>query len=150
MELHNNNIYNLIYISEIHQSDNHLLELNKIGYTSQKNNLKIGITGILIKIDHTFIQLLEGKKKQVILLYEKISLDPRHKNLSILISDFTKKRTCAKWNMAILNLDKKNILAQTEFKSGLEILNKIKSNRSVHFLIKSLIKNKIRFDEYSA
>ena len=136
-------IHNLLYISEISDFANQPNELLSIGRKSRYNNLKKEITGILIKIDNVFIQLLEGNERAVTELFDKISKDSRHKNLSILVSNAVHERCCQKWEMAILNLDNKKTLEQIGYTNGIDVLKKIKANNSVLFLIKSLIKNKI-------
>lgn len=47
-------------------------------------NKDLGINSILIAADTFFLQVLEGPRELVNLLYGKISNDPRHKNVTIL------------------------------------------------------------------
>lgn len=46
--------------------------------TTQQNNTKKGITGILLYGMDTFFQVLEGEKDTILRLYETIKTDPRH------------------------------------------------------------------------
>ena len=51
---------------------------------ARKNNELNGVTGLLIYTDKHFFQVLEGPKKVVSQLFEKISNDKRHYDIQIL------------------------------------------------------------------
>lgn len=78
----------ICYVSNLHQ--NHITELDKLLNLSKNNNIKSGITGLLIYKNGNFLQILEGKKEDVYSLYNKISLDNRHHHIiKILDTDIS-------------------------------------------------------------
>lgn len=51
----------------------------------KENNTKHEITGILILKNKHFFQILEGEPERIDRLFNKIKIDPRHKNIIILL-----------------------------------------------------------------
>lgn len=88
----------LIYISTAIQplSDE---ELKEILVTSQENNSRDGLTGMLLYGEGTFVQLLEGETDALKKTYERIKRDKRHKNLSMLDEDSNDQRLFPDWSM---------------------------------------------------
>ena len=74
-------------------------ELKEILMKSQENNLKNGLTGMLLYAEGSFVQLLEGEADQLNETYEKIKADKRHKNLSKLDEGKTDSRSFPEWTM---------------------------------------------------
>ncbi len=74
-------MYRLIYLSTASNNSLSYTELNDLLVKSQKSNRENNISGILLHINGEFIQVLEGSKKAVLDLFEKIKLDKRHKNI---------------------------------------------------------------------
>jgi hypothetical protein len=66
---------------------------------SRKNNEKFGITGMLLYIDETFFQVLEGNEESLHNLYKKIECDERHTKVVKLIEEPIDKRTFSDWSM---------------------------------------------------
>jgi len=66
---------------------------------SRKNNEKLGITGMLLYIDETFFQVLEGDEESLHNLYKKIERDDRHTKVVKLIEEQINKRTFSRWSM---------------------------------------------------
>ena len=69
---------------------------------SRKKNLEMKVTGMLMYSNGTFIQALEGDKKDVDLVYTAIQKDTRHKNLIEIVSGEEENRTFPNWSMAFL------------------------------------------------
>ncbi|MEM1258483.1 MAG: BLUF domain-containing protein [Bacteroidota bacterium] len=63
-------------------------------------NAEHGITGCLLFHNHQFLQLLEGEEREVLNLFQKISLDERHRDIQMIESDFTPNRVFDDWSMA--------------------------------------------------
>ncbi|MBD3307535.1 hypothetical protein GF339_13985 [candidate division KSB3 bacterium] len=76
-------LYRLIYMSEVAENI-HWDDLKDILITSQKNNTRLGITGLLIMSDNKFLQVLEGPGKPLNTLYAKILHDSRHHDSQLL------------------------------------------------------------------
>jgi len=64
------------------------------------NNKVSEITGLLMYVDEHFLQILEGDKDKVHELYNKISLDARHKDCQIIYEGDSDKRFFSRWEMA--------------------------------------------------
>jgi hypothetical protein len=106
-------------------------------HSRENNNLK-DISGFLLCINNdlspelingTFIQILEGEKDQVKALYEKIKVDPRHKDVKVLSEGVALKRYFSSWNMGHRDLDVlsfKSILQEFDLKEE-ELLNENKA-----------------------
>ncbi|CAN5649116.1 hypothetical protein BH10BAC5_BH10BAC5_03390 [soil metagenome] len=55
-------------------------EINSILFKSRIRNAEKGITGVLLRIENLFLQILEGEEETVCDLFEKIKKDERHKH----------------------------------------------------------------------
>lgn len=80
-------------------------EIAKIVKTSHVNNQRHGITGILLYNSGNFMQLIEGDAAEVEALYEKISNDSRHTDVSLLFSETITHRNFENWLMGYRNLE---------------------------------------------
>ncbi|HUN47576.1 MAG TPA: BLUF domain-containing protein [Stellaceae bacterium] len=74
--------------------------LGEILQQSRRKNPRLGITGLLLYVDGNFMQALEGEEKAVLGLYEEIRRDPRHKNVTTIISTPCERRAFPQWAMA--------------------------------------------------
>jgi hypothetical protein len=84
-------------------------DIDKIVETSQINNPKRHITGMLMASGDLFYQLLEGPRDEIDSLYALISKDPRHEQVLLLESetgDF--ERICPDWAMQKIDLSLKS------------------------------------------
>lgn len=96
-----------VYVSTATNMDPGIL--HGIGLSSQNYNKTHNVTGILIQIENEYMQIIEGPEKVVKTLYEKIEHDPRHKWVTLIHTEKTFKRTFGEWNMAVANIQKKNL-----------------------------------------
>ncbi|MGB5360206.1 MAG: BLUF domain-containing protein [Eudoraea sp.] len=64
------------------------------------NNLRDRITGCLLYYEGEFIQYLEGNQVKVLTLFDKIKVDKRHKDVTILAYGVTDSREFKDWEMA--------------------------------------------------
>ena len=67
---------------------------------ARTNNRISDITGLLMYIDGYFLQILEGSEDNVREIYNKISLDVRHKDCQIIYEGDSDKRFFSRWEMA--------------------------------------------------
>ena len=74
-------------------------DLDEILRTSRKNNARLGITGMLLYGNKTFVQILEGEEKAVNELIEKIKRDSRHADFQVLKKKTIDRREYADWSM---------------------------------------------------
>jgi hypothetical protein len=82
--------------------------LDAIFVTSHRNNMENGITGILCFNETTFIQLLEGSRREVSSLFRNITQDDRHFDVELLLHEEIERRSFSSWTMGKVNLDKVN------------------------------------------
>ena len=67
-------------------------EIARLVQESRLNNKKRGITGILLHVEDTFFQVLEGESDIIESLYASILLDSRHKQITRIIFEPIAKR----------------------------------------------------------
>lgn len=66
---------------------------------SIRNNSKFGISGGLVFNRTNFLQVLEGDKPDVQQIYERISVDPRHTDVTTVAAELVTKRLFDVWAM---------------------------------------------------
>jgi len=86
-----------------------------------ENNKENDITGCMIYKKREFIQVIEGEKKHVKALFEKIKHDKRHTKVQIIWEGETKQRSFNQWLMGFYNFDELNI---AEIQGFADILQK--------------------------
>ena len=77
-----------------------LKDVEEIMDISSKNNAELGITGCLIYHNKFFLQILEGEKDTVLSLFDKIKLDERNDQVTLLSTDESELRIFKEWSMA--------------------------------------------------
>ena len=94
----------LIYVSTSVNllNDEELLSILKV---SRENNASKDVTGLLLYKGGNFMQVLEGPDEVVNNFYEKIKLDSRHKDVSLISREQISARQFSNWEMAFQNLD---------------------------------------------
>lgn len=75
---------------------------------SRKNNVKNGITGVLIATNDSFIQVLEGGRAQVCETYNHIAADKRHSDVTILSFEEIAQRGFESWSMGEVTIGQLN------------------------------------------
>jgi len=80
-------------------------EIEKILAVSRHNNLRDGITGMLLWADGVFIQILEGEARKVRSVFQRIEADDRHKNVMVVLEQAAEKRLFTQWSMGFKHLD---------------------------------------------
>lgn len=75
---------------------------------SRSHNVPHGITGMLCYSDDLFIQVLEGSRKNVSDVYNRIVKDKRHSDIQLLIFEEIAERRFANWTMGQVNLARVN------------------------------------------
>lgn len=83
-------------------------ELQAILKKSRQNNARQGITGVLCCSDGYFIQVLEGGRAAVNQLYNRIVVDSRHGDITLLDYEKVQERRYAGWAMGQSNMARLN------------------------------------------
>jgi len=97
-------VISIIYISD---AATHLttVELDGILATSRRNNAGIGVTGMLIHMDGSFIQVLEGEAEVVDPLVARIAEDRRHRDFVVIARYPVAARQFPDWSMGYRRCD---------------------------------------------
>ena len=64
---------------------------------TERNNVKKEMTGCLLFYQNVFFQLIEGPRKEVLCLYNKIKNDKRHRDIDIIWKGAKPKRNFTSW-----------------------------------------------------
>ncbi len=97
----------LLYASRIVEGADQSL-LDSIMAKSRAHNPRAGVTGILCYSNNLFLQVLEGSRREVSQLYNRIANDERHKDVEILYYEEVTERIFSNWTMGQVNLNKVN------------------------------------------
>ena len=94
----------LVYVSRITEefSDQ---DLHAILCASQRNNLLLNITGILVYKNGRFMQFLEGSEFNVLKIFTVIKKDFRHHDIDVIRKKKILKRQYENWRMRLVNSD---------------------------------------------
>ncbi len=74
-------------------------ELATILEQSRQNNSKLGITGVMLYVRGSIVQVLEGAKQAVDALYERIQHDNRHTDVVTVLNRPISQRQFGNWSM---------------------------------------------------
>lgn len=105
-------------------------ELEELAINSSKKNLKLGITGLLIRTNEGFIQYLEGDRTAVVMLYDDILCDKRHHSVKVVDKGNTVERKFEKWSMLLKEVTIEEICNIESNKNKSSLLKKDK-----HFIM---------------
>jgi len=75
-------LFCLLYVSEMSRPD--AQEVCRIREQSRANNLRDGITGLLVFDGQAFCQFVEGGEPLMAALLTRLERDPRHRNMRVL------------------------------------------------------------------
>jgi len=101
-------LIHVVYVSEATAdiSDGALRDL--LG-RARKHNASADLTGLLLHVERSFLQVLEGTHEAVGLLYAKIGLDKRHDRVVKLIEEPIEQRDFQDWTMGIARVTAKEL-----------------------------------------
>ena len=89
----------LAYISTSRQPVDQAL-LDDILAASRRNNVRCGVTGLLVSGGKRFLQVLEGPDQAVLATYARIQNDSRHFAFVALSTKAVEARAFGEWSMA--------------------------------------------------
>lgn len=88
----------LLYISNT-DDDFPQAELERILAASRRNNVPLGLTGMLLYLGGAFLQVLEGPAESVEKIYTRIRSDSRHWETQTLLESDVLHRAFGAWSM---------------------------------------------------
>ena len=77
-------------------------EIDELVATASRNNRQHGVTGALLFIENSFVQVLEGEDQEIAELLSTIAADSRHTNMRILADQEIDHRNFSDWSMALV------------------------------------------------
>ena len=80
-------------------------ELDRLLASSRARNEELGVTGLLLYHEGSFLQILEGDETTVDALYRRISADSRHTNPLLLFRRHDEERRFPEWTMGFGRFD---------------------------------------------
>lgn len=86
-------------VEALTQNDLHDILQESRNYNPQQN-----ITGCLLYFKGEFLQILEGQKEEIEILFEKIRNDNRHTHVNLISLEPAEGRMYPDWSMAFHNL----------------------------------------------
>lgn len=98
-------LFFLLYVSQANAEMDEQ-SLTHIVNVSRQNNQSAGLTGCLLYQDGYFMQLLEGRREDVLKLMERVSLDPHHKNVQIVAQGKEPRRLFMDWSMGFQDMSR--------------------------------------------
>ena len=96
-------IKHIIYTSRPLDSDNS--DIENILISSERNNPKSEVTGLLIFGSKLYLQFLEGPENSVDVTFNRIKSDKRHNEIRILNESKSDRRLFASWTMRPQDLE---------------------------------------------
>ena len=110
-------LYEVLYVSTL-APDQPLSVVADIAAKARQVNAQHDITGLLIFDGQRFCQQLEGVKKPVLKLIERIRDDPRHVNVEVLHHGMLAARRFRQFSLAFSNVEDEDALARLEQLDG--------------------------------
>ena len=95
------------------------------------------ITGMLLYIEGSFFQVLEGNSEPVDALFRRISADPRHRNVTLIIREPIPERSFGEWTMgfaALGRLEAGELVGQNDFFHQASCLESLNAGRAKKLL----------------
>lgn len=96
-----------------------------------------GITGMLLYIEGSFFQILEGDASAVDTVFRRISGDPRHSRITMIIREPISKRSFSDWTMGYSNvsaLEAGQLIGENDFFRSTECVMQIGNGRAKKLL----------------
>lgn len=76
---------------------------------SRTNNQRLGITGMLLFVEGSFFQVLEGHPEHIKTVVRSISADARHDRISRIIEEPIAERSFGDWSMGYADLSRHDL-----------------------------------------
>jgi hypothetical protein len=74
-------------------------DLDAILHVARTHNAEVGVTGMLLYVNPSFLQVLEGPDDRIHGLYDHIKTDRRHDRVLLLLREPIEQRSFADWTM---------------------------------------------------
>lgn len=143
-----NQLNEIIYVSQRRLGLTESQIVDDIVLPSSRTNRNLDITGCLWFNNSKFLQVLEGPKEAVEMIYAKIEADDRHHDVKLICNAPLAERSFSRWGMRSLqsdcNSELDQLAAQYMQSHGIVIETQPQSSRSSR--IRALFDRVIRHD----
>lgn len=105
---------------------------------ARQKNVEAGITGMLLFIEGSFFQVLEGNSTTVDKIYEAIAGDGRHERVTQIIREPIARRSFGDWSMGFASLDRaeaQRLVGENDFFGSAACLEHINPGRTKKLLV---------------
>jgi hypothetical protein len=113
-------------------------EIQELLERARTNNVAKGITGMLLFIEGSFFQVLEGDAAAVDRTYEVIARDVRHDRVTRIIREPIAQRSFGDWSMgfaAVERADAQRLVGENDFFASADCLEHINPGRAKKLLV---------------
>ncbi len=98
-------------------------EITQLAADAADRNRLMGVTGMLMSTGDIFYQVLEGPVDAVDQLFQKIAVDPRHRDVLVLgVQEEVEDRQFPSWGMKKVNLEESALSRLEPMKALLEAI----------------------------
>ena len=126
-ENHDEQLWQLVYASAATKGFV-ASDLGEILRTARKHNAEVEITGMLLFVDRSFLQVLEGTQAHIDELFERIRNDRRHTRALLLLREAIEQRSFSDWTMGTTTAtlaDLEEAVGTNDFFQGREPLRQL-------------------------
>jgi Sensors of blue-light using FAD len=105
---------------------------------ARRKNAALGITGMLLMIEDSFFQVLEGDADSVDGIYEVISRDARHDRVTQIIREPIARRSFGDWSMGFASVERAaaaQVVGENDFFKSANCLERINPGRAKKLLL---------------
>ncbi|MGC1173629.1 BLUF domain-containing protein [Polaromonas sp.] len=106
-------LHEVLYISTL-APESPVKVVSQIAAQARRGNEAAGITGLLIFDGMRFCQQIEGPRKEVLALIQRIRLDSRHTGMEVLHQGPLEARRFRRFSLGYAAVDDQDVLAQIE------------------------------------
>jgi hypothetical protein len=120
----------VVYISQATEACTES-ELNELVEVSRRNNKKHSITGAMLYLENSFIQVIEGEDAAISYLLHTLRADTRHLDIRILSDKLAQVRNFQNWSMGIVKaveVDEPQVLEELRLASTASSVSEDRSN----------------------
>lgn len=104
---------------------------------ARRKNATLGVTGMLLHVDGSFLQVLEGEPAAVDSVFRAISADPRHAQIVTIIKEPIPRRAFSDWSMGhaqVTTAELAELEGSNDFFLGGACLTRLNSGRTKKLL----------------
>ncbi len=113
-------------------------EIAQLLERARRKNAACGITGMLLYIEGSIFQVLEGEAGAVHAVYDLIGKDVRHDRVTLIIEEPIAKRSFGEWSMGfatVARADAQRLVGENDFFGSADCLQRINPGRASKLLV---------------